>query len=51
MQERRRVLGGYLPVRKPVAPQTKAPSDDVVDAFRGGSKEPHLPPPWRLFTC
>ncbi|MDP9170076.1 MAG: pyruvate dehydrogenase (acetyl-transferring), homodimeric type, partial [Acidobacteriota bacterium] len=41
IQERRRVLGGYLPNRKPVAAQTKAFGVDVVDAFRGGSKEPH----------
>ncbi len=42
MHERRRALGGYLPVRKPVAPHTKAPSEEVVDAFRGGSKETQL---------
>ncbi|MEP6716838.1 MAG: pyruvate dehydrogenase (acetyl-transferring), homodimeric type, partial [Terriglobia bacterium] len=41
MQERRRVLGGYLPNRKPVAAQTKTFGADIVDAFRGGSKEPH----------
>ncbi|HVW86392.1 MAG TPA: hypothetical protein VHB50_17015, partial [Bryobacteraceae bacterium] len=40
MQERRRTLGGYLPSRKPAPSQTKAPAD-VVDEFRGGSKEPH----------
>jgi pyruvate dehydrogenase E1 component len=39
MQERRRVLGGYLPKRSPAPSQTKAPGVDLVDAFRGGSKE------------
>src|SRR5215831_10828400 len=42
MQERRRVLGGYLPARKPAPSQTTAPAADVlVDEFRTGSKEPH----------
>src|SRR3984885_4525785 len=41
MHERRRVLGGYLPIRKPSAPQFTAPGPDFVDEFRGGSKEPH----------
>jgi pyruvate dehydrogenase E1 component len=41
MHERRRVLGGYLPARKPGASQTKAPGDDLIDEFRQGSKEPH----------
>jgi pyruvate dehydrogenase E1 component len=41
MQERRRALGGYLPVRKPAASKTKAPGPEIVDAFRKGSKEPH----------
>ncbi len=39
MQERRRVLGGYLPVRKPAPSQTTAPGVDLIDAFRGGSKD------------
>jgi len=41
MQERRRVLGGYLPLRKPRAQQTQAPGPDLIDEFRQGSKEPH----------
>ncbi|MGD1073366.1 MAG: pyruvate dehydrogenase (acetyl-transferring), homodimeric type [Bryobacteraceae bacterium] len=41
MQERRRVLGGYLPNRRPAPSQTTAPGADLIDAFRGGSKEPH----------
>jgi len=41
LHERRKVLGGYLPQRKPGPSQTKAPGADVVDEFRGGSKEPH----------
>jgi pyruvate dehydrogenase E1 component len=41
MHERRRVLGGYLPIRKPSAPQFAAPGPDFIDEFRGGSKEPH----------
>ena len=41
MQERRRALGGYLPARKPVASQTTAPTDEYIEEFRGGSKEPH----------
>src|SRR5581483_6760341 len=41
MHERRRVLGGYLPERKPVASQTKAPGDEIIEEFRHGSKEPH----------
>ncbi|HTA41762.1 MAG TPA: pyruvate dehydrogenase (acetyl-transferring), homodimeric type [Bryobacteraceae bacterium] len=41
MHERRRVLGGYLPVRKPTAPAMTAPGPEVVDEFRNGSKEPH----------
>jgi pyruvate dehydrogenase E1 component len=39
LQERRRALGGYLPVRNPAPSQTKAPGPDLIDAFRGGSKE------------
>jgi pyruvate dehydrogenase E1 component len=38
MQERRRVLGGYLPARKPAPSQTKAPAHEIIDEFRGGSK-------------
>ena len=38
MQERRRVLGGYLPNRKPAPSQTKAPPAEIIDEFRGGSK-------------
>ncbi|HKD05172.1 MAG TPA: pyruvate dehydrogenase (acetyl-transferring), homodimeric type [Bryobacteraceae bacterium] len=41
MQERRRVLGGYLPARKPAASQTTAPPAEVVEAFATGSKAPH----------
>ncbi len=41
MQERRRVLGGYLPARKPRASQTTAPGLDVIEEFRQPSKEPH----------
>ncbi len=41
MHERRRVLGGYLPVRKPGPSQFKAPGPEFIDEFRGGSKEPH----------
>jgi len=41
MQERRRVLGGYLPNRKPVASQTKELPVEVVTEFAGGSKAPH----------
>jgi pyruvate dehydrogenase E1 component len=35
------VLGGYLPQRSPAPSQTKAPSDEVIEEFRHGSKEPH----------
>ena len=41
LHERRRALGGYLPSRKPVASQTTAPSDEFIEEFRSGSKEPH----------
>jgi pyruvate dehydrogenase E1 component len=42
MQERRRVLGGYLPNRKPSAElKTVAPPEEVVKAFATGSKAPH----------
>ncbi|MGA2716232.1 MAG: pyruvate dehydrogenase (acetyl-transferring), homodimeric type [Bryobacteraceae bacterium] len=41
IHERRRVLGGYLPIRKPSPPQFKAPGEDLIDEFRQGSKEPH----------
>jgi pyruvate dehydrogenase E1 component len=41
LHERRRVLGGYLPSRKPAPSQTKAPTADLIDEFRVGSKEPH----------
>ncbi len=41
MQERRRVLGGYLPARKPGPSQIVAPGPEFVDEFRQGSKEPH----------
>jgi pyruvate dehydrogenase E1 component len=41
MHERRRILGGYLPVRKPSAPQLAAPGPEFIDEFRAGSKEPH----------
>jgi pyruvate dehydrogenase E1 component len=41
MHERRQSLGGYMPVRNPAPSQTKAPSDDFIEEFRSGSKEPH----------
>lgn len=41
IHERRRVLGGYLPIRKPAPPQFTAPGPEVIDEFRAGSKEPH----------
>jgi pyruvate dehydrogenase E1 component len=41
LHERRRVLGGYLPIRKPAPSQTKAPGPELIDEFRNGSKEPH----------
>ncbi len=41
MHERRRVLGGYLPERKPAPSQTTAPADEFIEEFKGGSKEPH----------
>jgi pyruvate dehydrogenase E1 component len=41
MHERRKVLGGYLPQRKPAPSTTKEPGADIVDEFRSGSKEPH----------
>jgi pyruvate dehydrogenase E1 component len=41
MHERRRALGGYMPVRKPGPSQTKAPADDFIEEFKSGSKEPH----------
>ena len=34
MHERRRVLGGYLPMRKPAPSQTKAPAPEFIDEFR-----------------
>ncbi len=41
LHERRRVLGGYLPQRKPAPSHTKAPAPEFIDEFRTGSKEPH----------
>jgi pyruvate dehydrogenase E1 component len=41
LQERRRELGGYLPVRKPGPSQFKAPGNEMIDPFRSGSKDPH----------
>ena len=41
MHERRRVLGGDMPQRKPGPSQFKAPAPEVIDEFRTGSKEPH----------
>src|SRR5580692_11700913 len=41
LHERRRILGGYLPVRNPPPSQTKAPGPEFIDEFRNGSKEPH----------
>ncbi len=41
MQERRRVLGGYLPMRNPAPSQTTAPGEDLIAEFKQGSKEPH----------
>jgi len=35
------VLGGYLPVRNPGQPQFRAPGPEIIDEFRGGSKDPH----------
>jgi pyruvate dehydrogenase E1 component len=37
LQERRKALGGYLPVRKPSAPPLKAPGEDFVAAYAKGS--------------
>ena len=41
MHERRRVLGGYVPSRKPAQLVTKAPDASAIEEFRTGSKEPH----------
>ena len=41
LHERRKALGGYLPVRKPAASTTKAPSAELIEEFKAGSKEPH----------
>ncbi|HWE49317.1 MAG TPA: pyruvate dehydrogenase (acetyl-transferring), homodimeric type [Bryobacteraceae bacterium] len=41
LHERRKALGGYLPVRKPAPSKTKAPSADLIEEFKAGSKEPH----------
>jgi pyruvate dehydrogenase E1 component len=37
LHERRRVLGGYLPSRQPVASQTKAPDTEHIEEFLTGS--------------
>jgi pyruvate dehydrogenase E1 component len=41
LHERRKALGGYLPVRKPAESKTKAPSAELIEEFKAGSKEPH----------
>ena len=41
LHEHRKALGGYLPVRKPPAPQIAAPPADLIDEFKAGSKAPH----------
>jgi len=41
LQERRKALGGYLPARKPPANRTMAPSAELIEEFKAGSKEPH----------
>ncbi len=41
MHERRKALGGYMPVRNPPPSTTHAPADDFIEEFRSGSKEPH----------
>lgn len=41
MHERRKALGGYLPSRKPAPSQTNAPSLELIEEFKTGSKEPH----------
>ncbi len=39
MHERRRALGGYMPVRNPAPSSTKAPEQEFMEEFRGGSGE------------
>ncbi len=41
MLARREAMGGFLPSRKPAPSTTVTPGTDVIDPFRGGSKEPH----------
>jgi pyruvate dehydrogenase E1 component len=38
MHERRRALGGYMPVRNPAPSTTQAPAKEFIDEFREGSK-------------
>ena len=51
MHERRRVLGGYLPMRKPAPSQTKAPAAEFIDEFRTARKSRILRPRWRSSDC
>src|SRR5947209_7944906 len=37
LQERRKALGGYLPVRRPSAPPLKGPGEDFLAAYAKGS--------------
>ena len=37
MHERRQALGGYMPVRNPAPSSTKAPEQEFLEEFRGGS--------------
>ena len=38
MHERRKALGGYMPVRNPAPSTTQAPAEEFIDEFREGSK-------------
>ncbi|HVW12100.1 MAG TPA: pyruvate dehydrogenase (acetyl-transferring), homodimeric type [Bryobacteraceae bacterium] len=42
MHERRKALGGYMPVRNPAPSKTAAPADDYIEEFRTGSKDREL---------
>jgi pyruvate dehydrogenase E1 component len=37
MHERRKALGGYMPVRNPAPSRTEAPAQDYIEEFRSGS--------------
>jgi pyruvate dehydrogenase E1 component len=37
LRERRRLLGGYVPARRVSCPRLKAPGEDLVKAYAGGS--------------